>query len=259
MRTFTPKTDNVDVIWAAHVNDLQNEMSAVERTVGTNPHVWGGWVPTSTGWYPVTGGKGSWPPRTGVFTSKTPAPVPNFGAAKTYSSVSDRVNTMQKQMTWLTLMAQLLAGQSGQKPTPPPAAVIRSPGMKVPAGEGRWVAFRWGAAEYDPNRMYQGGSNIYCPQSGFWDVSINVWADSTTRRPNDLHFVHVRVMRGNEEIAGQDSLIETQTWIRHRINVSWQGRWNKGVPIQVQVSQHGASDNTVDSNCNISLSFVRAY
>lgn len=250
LRTFTPKTDNVDVIWAAHVNDLQHEMSAVERTVGVNPHVWNGWSP---------GGTIKWPPTVGQFTSKTPAPVPNFGRTKTYASVADRLNDLQKQTTWLTLLTQLLAGQSGQKPTPPPAAVIRAPGMKVPAGEGKWVAFRWGAAEYDPNRMYHGGSNIYCPQSGFWDVSISVWADSTVKKANDLHFVHVRLMRGNDEIAGQDSLIETRTWIRHRINVSWQGRWNKGVPVQVHVSQHGASDNTVDANCNISLSFVRAY
>ncbi|WP_369042222.1 hypothetical protein [Streptomyces sp. Midd1] len=249
VRTFAPKTDNVDIIWAAHVNDLQNEMAAVERTVGANPHVWPGWVPS---------GSTSWPPKTGTMTAKTPAPVSNFGAAKTYSSVADRLKAMQQQMTWLTLMTQLLAGQTGAKPTPPTAAVIRAPGMKVPAGEGKWVPFKWGAADYDPAHMYQGGSNIYAPATGFWDISFNVWADSTVRKANDLHFVHVRLMRGSDEIAGQDSLIETQTWIRHRINVSWQGRWNAGVPLQVQISQHGASDNTVDANCNISMSFVRS-
>lgn len=249
VRSFTPKTDQVDVIWAAHVNDLQNEMAAVEKTVGINPHVWPGWWPSGTT---------SWPPTSKTMTLKTPAPVANFGAPRTYSSVADRLKAMQQQTTWLTLMTQLLVGQTGTaKPTKPVAASIRAPGMKVPAGEGKWVAFKWGAADYDPNRMYQGGSNVYSPLTGFWDVSVNVWADSTTRRPNDLHFVHVRVMRGNEEIAGQDSLIETQTWIRHRINVSWQGRWNKGVPMQVQVSQHGASDNTVDANCTVSFSFVR--
>lgn len=249
VRSFTPKTDNVDVIWAAHVNDLQSELSAVERTVGTNPHVWPGWAP----------GAGKWPPRTGTVTAKTPAPVANFGAAKTYSSVTDRLKAMQQQETWLTLMVQYLVGQTGQQPKPakPAAAVIRAPGMKVPAGEGAWKAFRWGAAEFDPAKMYQGGSNIYPSVSGFWDVSVNVWADSTTRKARDLHFVHVRLMRGTAEIAGQDSLIETQTWIRHRINLSWQGRWLSGQPLQVQISQHGASDNTVDANCNISMSFVR--
>lgn len=247
VRAFSPKTDNVDTIFAAHVNDLQNELTAVERTVGANPHIWNGWSPGGT----------TWPPKSGTVTLKTAAPVANFGATKTYASVTDRLAALQQQMTWLTLMTQLLVGQSGTKPFKPQAAVIRAPGMKVPAGEGRWVAFRWGAADYDPNHMYQGGSNIVAPVTGFWDVSVNVWADSTTRRPNDLHFVHVRLMRGNDEIAGQDSLIETQTWIRHRINMSWQGRWNAGVPMQVHVSQHGASDNTVDANATISLAFVR--
>lgn len=241
VRSFTPKTDNVDTIFAAHVNSLQEEMTAVERTVGTNPHVWAGWTPTS-GYAPVKG----------------PSPIPNFGSAKTYRDVAERLTDMQRQEAWLTRTVQALVGEANTaKPFKPIAAVIRAPGMKVPAGEGRWVPFKWGAAEFDPNRMYQGGSNIVAPVTGFWDVSVNVWADSTTRRPNDLHFVHIRLMRGSTEIAGQDSLIETQTWIRHRINVSWQGRWNAGVPMQVQVSQHGASDNTVDANCNISLSFVR--
>lgn len=247
VKSFTPKVDQVDTIWAAHVNDLQNEMAAIERTVGVNPHAWSGWTPSGT----------TWPPKPGSVTLKTPAPVSNFGAAKAYSSVADRLKVVQQQETWLTLMVQYLVGQSGTKPSKPAAAVIRAPGMKVPAGEGRWVPFRWGAADYDPNRMYQGGSQIAAAMTGFWDVSVNVWADSTTRRPNDLHFVHVRLMRGDDEVAGQDSLIETQTWIRHRINLSWQGRWNKGIPMQVQVSQHGASDNTVDANATISVSFVR--
>jgi len=250
VRSFTPKTDNVDVIWAAHVNDLQNEMAAVERTVGANPHMWGGWWPS---------GNTTWPPKIGTMTVKTPAPVSNFGAAKTYSSVADRLMAMQQQMTWLTLMTQLMAGQSGQKPTPPPAAVIRAPGMKLPTGEGAWPAFKWGAADYDPNKMYHGGTNIYPAVPGYWDINVNIWADSTVRYANELHYVHARLMRGAEEVAGQDSMVETQTWIRHRINIGWQGRWNSGVPMQVQVSQHGAVDNTVSANCNISLTFVRSY
>ncbi|MGW3763127.1 hypothetical protein [Streptomyces sp. NPDC005131] len=247
VKSFSPKVDQVDTIWAAHVNDMQNELAAIEKTVGANPHAWTGWAP----------GNAVWPPKTGSMTVKTAAPVSNFGAAKAYASVTDRLKAIQQQETWLTLMVQLLVGQSGAKPKPPAAAVIRAPGMKVPAGEGKWVPFKWGAADYDPNRMYQGGSNVVAPMTGFWDVSVSVWADSTVRRANDLHFVHTRLMRGNDEIAGQDSLIETQTWIRHRINISWQGRWNAGVPMQVQVSQHGASDNTVDANATISVSFVR--
>lgn len=250
VRSFTPKTDNVDIIWAAHVNDLQNEMAAVERTVGANPHVWSGWWPS---------GNTAWPPKTGTMTVKTPAPISNFGQSKTYASVADRLKAMQQQMTWLTLMTQILAGQSGQKPAPPPAAVIRAPGMKLPTAEGAWPAFKWGAADYDPNHMYHGGTNIYPPVSGYWDISVNIWADSTVQHSGDLHYVHARLMRGTEEVAGQDSMVETHTWIRHRLNIGWQGRWNTGTPMQVQVSQHGAVDNSVDANCNISLTFIRAY
>lgn len=240
VRSFVPRVDNVDTIFAAHVNDLQNEMAAVEGTLGANPHKWPGW------------------PYANSTSLNTPPPVANFPAAFTYASVAERLNKMQTQMSWLSSVANLLIGESGTK-WKPPSCVIRAPGQKVPAGEGAWDPFRWGAADYDTDKMYQGGTAVVAPVSGFWDVSVNVWADSTVKRANDLHFVHVRLMRGYDEVAGQDSLIETQTWIRHRINLSWQGRWNSGVPMRVEISQHGASDNTVDANATISCSFVRDY
>ncbi|WNI17609.1 hypothetical protein [Actinacidiphila sp. ITFR-21] len=250
VKSWTPKVDQVDTIWAAHVNDLQNELAAVERTVGANPHTW-------VGWSPSTIQPRIWPPPPGSMTLKTPAPVANFGAAKTFTDVSDRIKTIQQQTTWLTLMTQLLVGQSGTKPSKPAAAVIRAPGMHVPTGEESWTPFKWGAADYDPNKMYHGGSTIACPVSGFWEVTVNVWADSTTQHANDFHFVHVRLMRGSEEVAGQDSIVETRTWIRHRINMAWQGRWNAGTTMQVQISQHGLVSASVSANATVSFSFVR--
>ena len=35
--SFTAKVDNVDDVLAAHVNDLQNAVVAVETELGTNP------------------------------------------------------------------------------------------------------------------------------------------------------------------------------------------------------------------------------
>ncbi len=133
VKSWIPKVDQVDTIWAAHVNDIQNELAAIEKTVGTNPHVWGGWSPGGT----------AWPPKAGSMTLKTSAPVSNFGQGKAFLSVADRLKSLQEQTTWLTLMTQLLVGQSGTKPSKPAAAVIRAPGMKVPAGEGKWVPFKW--------------------------------------------------------------------------------------------------------------------
>ncbi|MEU1816080.1 hypothetical protein ABZ543_12915 [Streptomyces roseifaciens] len=238
VKSFTPKTDNLDIIWAAHVNDLQNEVSAVEATVGKNPHVFAG--------ISFPSGKDA--------ILRVPAPVPGIGAATTYKGVGDRLDQVQKQVAWLTARMNAVPTETDWKP---PAAVIIAPGMRVPAGEGSWAAFRWGSADFDPTGMFQGGTSIYCPVTGFWDVSVSTWADSTVRRRGDLHFVHTRLIRGYDEIAGQDSMIETMTWIKHRINMSWQGRWNAGIPMRVDVSQHGAADTTVNANCVISLSYVR--
>lgn len=249
VKNFLPKTDNIDTVYAAHVNDLQNEVSAVENILGRNPHQYAGYVPIVNVPY-------IWPPRAGVVDLNTPSPFPAFGRATTYPTVGARLTQIESQVAWVSEMTRLLIGKSGTK-WKPPAAAIRAPGMKVPAGEGAWVAFQWGAEDYDSDNMFQGGTNIVCPVTGFWDISASVWCDSTVRKANDLHFVHVRMLRDGNEIAGQDSLIETQTWIRHRINLSWQGRLYQGSTIRLEVSQHGASDPTVDSNAYISLSFVR--
>lgn len=233
VKSFSPKVDNIDIVFAEHVNTLQDEVTAVEGVVGKNPHQFPGIV---------------------VDANSAP-PVPKIGQKMNYANVAQRLDLLENQATWLTKKAQKPVDVV--KPFVPPAAVIIAPGINVPAGEGDWKAYVWGAADFDPYHMYQGGTTIACPVTGFWDVSVNVWADSTTRRANDLHFVHTRLIRDYNEVAGQDSMIETMTWIRHRINMSWQGRWYAGSTLRVDVSQHGASDNTVDSNCVISLAFVR--
>lgn len=50
VRTFTPKVDFVDSVYAEHVNSLQDEVNSVESTLGVNPQthvVWGDMVEDS--------------------------------------------------------------------------------------------------------------------------------------------------------------------------------------------------------------------
>lgn len=47
-------------------------------------------------------------------------------------------------------------------------------------------------------------------------------------------------MRGNDAIWGQDSLVEVGTLsVRRRLNLSWIGCWDRGVPMKFDISQHG--------------------
>ena len=44
VKTFTTKVDFTDTILAAHVNDLQDEVGAIESNLGTNIKTGSGWV-----------------------------------------------------------------------------------------------------------------------------------------------------------------------------------------------------------------------
>lgn len=39
IKEFTPKEDGVDIILAAHINELQEEITAIQQTLGVNPNM----------------------------------------------------------------------------------------------------------------------------------------------------------------------------------------------------------------------------
>jgi hypothetical protein len=46
VKGFTTKVDFTDLVLADHVNALQDEVRALQATIGTDPQVSGGWVGT---------------------------------------------------------------------------------------------------------------------------------------------------------------------------------------------------------------------
>lgn len=49
VKTFTTKQPDGEIL-SAHINDLQDEVVAIETTLGADPGVWKTWTPTVTGW-----------------------------------------------------------------------------------------------------------------------------------------------------------------------------------------------------------------
>jgi hypothetical protein len=247
VKTFLPKTDNIDTVWAAHVNDLQNEVTAIEKTVGTNPANWEGFnMPF-------------------IANERMPPPELALGRAKKYADIGTRLDALQRQLTWATTLIQLDASDlepgaiKPQKPTQPktPVAQIRASGQPVTAGANDWSTFRWTSAVWDPFRMYQGGTRIYCGLTGFWMITAQIKADPGPYRRGDFHFVHTRMLVNGQEIGGQDSLLESEDGIFHRLNITWAGKWSKDQYVEVQVSQHGVTSSSVDASCNIGLIYAR--
>lgn len=254
VKNFLSKTDNIDTVWAEHVNSLQDEVTAVERTLGTDPAKWAGW------------------PLPSFITENLAPPTRGFYAAKTYRSVTERLDVIQKQVAWLTELMIIDASDAEKGDIKPPVVIhpeqpkaktpiafMRASGGPVTAGHDSWTLFKWTSADIDPFRMFQGGTRIYCPMSGFWLITAYVRADpSPVRRENDFHFVHSSMELNNTEIAGQDSLSETADGTYHRMNLTWSGIWYKGDFIELQVSQHGQGTVSPSVDAWATIGFIYA-
>jgi hypothetical protein len=240
VKPFPIRTDTVDTIFAANVNDIQLEVTAVEQTLGVNPHVWAGVSAPPVGARPLS-----------VYATTTPM------LAATYASVADRLNAIQTQVANLTQMANQLAFPSlGPQQ---PVSSIQCPGQMMSPGFGAWQAVLWGGAAYDPSGMYQGGSNLLCPQSGWYQMALSVWAPVAQVAPGSVHHANVRVLVNGIEAATGASHAQPGVVDAHRLNCAWAGPWSAGQNIQIQFSHSpgDANNSQILVTAAISLTYQR--
>ncbi|KJK55526.1 hypothetical protein UK12_28080 [Saccharothrix sp. ST-888] len=235
VKTFAVRTDTVDTVFASNVNDVQNEIQAVEQTLGVSPHVWAG-APVGR---PLS-----------ALATTTP-----FQAA-TYTSVGARLDAVQTQVAALTQIAnqQLYPVNAPQQP----AATIQCTGQMTTPGVGAWQPFLWSGTSYDPAGMYQGGADVLCPQSGWYQVSVSVWVP--VAQVVGLHHANARVLVSGAEVATGASHAQPGTVDTHRVSVSWGGPWRAGQTLQVQVSHAPADANNTQllALATLSLSYQRS-
>lgn len=245
VKAFSNRTDNVDTVYAANVNDLQGEVAAIERAVGLNPAAWGG----------VTY---LYPPRTPQNYNAPPLPpVTAMTAPVTYSSVADRLNALQAQVAWLTTLS--LGSDVTARPIVghQPVSVIRATGASFTPGFANWQPFPWSATDYDPNSMFQGGTDIACPQSGWWRFSLQVWAD-VAQIPG-IHHANVRLIINGVEAGTDGSQVQVGVVDQHRMNLAFEGPWSAGQLVSAQLSHAPGDGNNapVNARSTISLTYLR--
>ncbi|MFE6745942.1 hypothetical protein ACFVGM_08835 [Kitasatospora purpeofusca] len=235
VKSFVTRTDAVDTILAAHVNDLQAEISAVEATLGTVPAAWAGWNPSPQGGYQPT------------ITLRSGASAPPLATATSYASVGERLDVIQQWLAWLAWVQTAQGTFAAQRA---PVASVRCVGTTVPASGA--AAVLWSSTEYDPYTIFQGGSVLNCPTDGWWQLTCSIWAPPTAA-PGITHCLHASATVAGTEVAADGSQIPPDVGVdRHRLSLAWAGPWHSGQPLEITVRNVNGGPATVQAVASVS-------
>jgi hypothetical protein len=242
VKTFTTRVDAVDTVYAAHINDLQSEVNAVETALGAAPATWEGWSPPSQ--------PGAYQPHYVIRDGGPASTAPPIATAKTYTSVTERLDVMQQQLAWLTWMQTT---NNNLKAIWAPVASVRCPGYTVAANQ--TAPLVWSSTDYDPYQIFQGGSVLNCPLDGWWDVTCSVWA-TPAAAAGVTHVVYASLFIGGVEYATDGSQLPPNSGQdKHRISLGWAGPWHIGQPLEIRFRNvNGSTSSTVQAVVSVAYS-----
>lgn len=235
VHTYSAHRDAVDYILADHVNSLQDEITAIEQTLGTHPTTW-----TYAG-----------DPN---FTS-----LPDISKQITWATVRDRLDALQAHVARLD---RITAPLSSTLPWPiyrrPPIVVIRNPGQVINPSVVQWATYDMSVSDFDSSGMFTGGNNVICPQTGWWSITATVWTDVPPGDSSNFHVVSNRILLGGAEVAAHTSQLPWGSATPHRVNLTYDGPWQEGDLAFLQ-GQHYPSPGSasVSSNMLMSCTYVR--
>lgn len=243
VRKFRHHVDGTEYVMAAHVNEIQDEVSAVEGTLGTKPHVY----------HPPT------------------------GSDTAYSSVAVRLNAMQaliyaqqKQIDDL-----LDASRNGWKL---PLVSVYASGTSVPPSdltnglsEADWYNLRWNKEIFDTDGAFSSGNYITIPKTGWWIVHCNSTMFQPVTNPDIQHsvFMRVRVKGAVAPVwyicqAGSTSTVDRGLW--HRLSASAASDFYAGDQLYVDMRHQyvrldGSGDKgeqTLTGQARLQMTYIRA-
>lgn len=216
VRKFQPHSDGTEYVLAGHMNDVQDEVFAIESTLGSRPH-----VNASLG-----------------------------GTPTTYNTVSGRLDSMQAvdavQQTqinslldasktgWSLPLLSTVATGTSIAPTPDWLNVRPSD----------WHALRWTARTVDTENAFSPGTNITIPKSGWWIMTSTIGMVDPSNAVNIAHYLwaRVRVTTSNSptqmvniDLAQGDSSANGRAGGYHRITMAISGDFYVGDTVQVQL------------------------
>lgn len=216
VRRFQPHKDATEFVLAGHMNDVQDEITAIETTLGPRPHVWA----------PIT------------------------GAPSVYSSVGSRLDAVQlndvgqqaqidhlldaSKTGWSLPLISVVATGTTIPPTPDWDDVLPSD----------WHPLRWTQRVVDTEGTYSSGPNIVIPKNGWWIMTSTIGMPDPSDGVNVAHYLWARArvttsngppLNINIDLAQGDSSTVGSANGFHRITLAMSGDFFAGDVVQVQL------------------------
>ncbi|MFK0015761.1 hypothetical protein [Streptomyces sp. NPDC091027] len=208
IRTFPPHTDGRDFVLASDVNEIQDELTGVEATLGTKPQ---------------------------VYTNAT-------GKKTEYKDLATRLDAMQRydEQVAKTVNKLIDADEAGWNL---PLASSRTSGTTIPPTKHNldiattdWHSITWNIPITDPLDLIKNGPTITCPRTGWWIITCRV-ISTIPSGPSSLdHMCFTRMYVGEEtDVAVSGSTNPRGTRGYHRSDLTYGGEWYQGEPLRIQV------------------------
>jgi hypothetical protein len=243
VRRFTPHVDGTEYVMAGHMNDVQDELAAVESTLGPKPHIY----------------------------------TPNSGTPTAYSSVASRLDGIQQTAAAQQAQINSLLDASKNGWALPIASVYAS-GTSIPptkrtdhvATDADWYRVRWVRAMVDTNGAYSSGFYVTIPKRGWYIVTSTTTMKNPVQDVDIEHNVWVRVKvsgpsPADYEIGKDDSSAVMNSGGWHRMTTASGVELYEGDRVYLQVRHDYIAQDpnpinrqTLSASARMQLTYVRA-
>lgn len=245
IRKFQPHKDATEYVLAAHMNDAQSEIMAIESTLGARPATYN----------------------------------PATGSPTSYTTVGSRLDSIQQASAVQQTQINGLLDASQNGWALPIASIVAS-GTNIPptqdanhhAVPSDWYRVRWTSALVDSDSIFASGFYVTIPKTGWWVVTTTSTMPNPSQTVDVDHNVWTRVKVDGVgttivpyEIGAADSSIAENAGDWHRMTTASGDALFAGDRIYLEVRHdYIATDpshvnrQTLSASARIQLTYVRA-
>lgn len=247
VRRFSPHQDGTEYVMAGHMNDVQDELVAVQSTLGPKPHIYN----------------------------------PSSGNPTAYGSVASRLDTVQRSQDTMQRQINSLLDASQEGWSQPIASVFAT-GTSIPPTKNTqgvqpsdWYSMMWTRVSIDTHGAYSKGYYLTIPKTGWWILTARVMM-ATPVIPNTVEhalYGRMRILSSanstqttNYDLAAGDSASQGNTQAWHRITLATAWDFYAGDKVAIQLRHDFFPTNTgqatpakfsISAGCRLQVTYIR--